>query len=99
MKFKRQARDRTQKQIEEGDILTSGDTLALVRKIIRFGREEFPELKVTTVNTDFLGRNIKLGHTTYTVNEYKRTRLLRPELLRDDVPKYKKVKELRETVI
>lgn len=100
MKFKREARDRAQVRLEEGDILqVNSDTIAVVAKVVRHGREQFPDLQVTTITTDFLGKKVTTRRATYQAEAYKQSRRLDPSTLRDDVPKYQKAKELREKFI
>ena len=100
MKFRREARDKTQAKLEEGDILqVDGDTLAVVTKIIRFGREQFPDLKVTKVISDFTGRKVTVENATFNAEMYRTFRRLDPSLLRDDVPRYARAKEERQIIL
>ena len=100
MNFKRQARDKTNQIITEGDILQLVDTnIAVVQRVVRFGREQFPELHVTLISTDFLGKNISTTKEALTSQTYRRCRKLDPVMLRDDVPKHAKAKNLRESAI
>ena len=100
MKFRRQARDKRNAQIDEGDILqVNSDTIAVVKKIIRHGREQFPDLIVNTIEVNFLGSPGKTRRETYGPDEYRKCHRLDASLLRDDVPKYAKALEIRSQVL
>jgi len=100
MKFKKRARDRTQAVLNEGDIIqVDGDTVAVIRKIVHFGRDQFPDLQVTEIKTDFLGKLVKMQRATYNVEQYHTYRCLDPNMLRDDAAKFAKAKELRQKIL
>lgn len=100
MKFRREARDKTQTKLEMGDILlVDADTLAVINRIVRFGRERFPDLRVTKVTSDFTGRKVTTQQTTFNAETYQKLRRVDPATLRDDVPRYIRAKEERQIII
>ena len=103
MKFKRQAKDRVGNLLEEGDIIQlhdSGDTIAIIHKIIRHGREKFPDLYISKITTNWIGKvENSREKTILYVDDYKRCRRLDPNTLRDDVPKYKTAKEVQLKIL
>ena len=103
MKFKRQAKDRVGALLEEGDIIQlhdDGDTIAVINRVVRHGREKFPDLYVSKITTNWLGKVEESREKTIIyVDDYKRCRRLDPDLLRDDVPKYERAKVIQQRIL
>lgn len=97
MKYKKIAKDKTGIILQEGDViqLNNGKVVeAAINKILQPVREQFPELEVVTVSTDWKGNGIDVKKLTLQIHEYKTCKMLPITALRDDVPKYKKLKEI-----
>lgn len=100
MKAKRHARDRKRKIIEEGDIIqVDGSILAVVKKVINYGREEFPDLAVTELTTNFVGHVMSESEEIYFFEQYKKTTILNPNMLREEVEKFHRALYLREIIL
>lgn len=103
MKFAKIAKDTEGKVLEEGDVLVyknNGDLVhAVIDKIVQRNRDQFPNVQVLNVTSDWRGNNVKVQRSTLTVEAYKVGRVLNASLLRDDVPVNVKVKEVQQSVI
>jgi len=97
MKYKKIAKDSTGKILQEGDIVqlhNENPVEAAITKISQPVREQFPELEVVVVTTDWKGTGINVKKQTLDIHKYKTCTLLPVTHLRDDVPKFKKLKEV-----
>lgn len=99
MKFAKIAKDTAGKVLEEGDVLVyknNDETVhAVIDKIIQRNRDQFPNVQVLNVTSDWRGNNVKVKRSTLSVEAYKVGRVLNAKLLRDDVPVNAKVKEIQ----
>jgi len=99
MKYKKIAKDTNGNILQEGDViqLHNGNIVeAAINKITQPVREQFPELEVVIVTTDWKGTGIDVKKQTLDIHAYKTCSLLPLKHLRDDVPKFKKLKEVAE---
>jgi len=98
MKFKKIAKDKRGMILQEGDViqrLVNEEYVdSVVNKIRQPVREQFPEIEVIDVTTDWKGNGLDIIRKTLDINEYKNCRVLPTKYLRDDVPKFMKLKEL-----
>lgn len=103
MKFAKIAKDITGKVIEEGDILfywlDNHTTWGVVNRIVPRGRDQFPDLEMKHVSSDWKGQNLKVHRYTINAENYHRRRVLHETSLRDDVPSFARLKELRKTIM
>lgn len=102
MEFKRQARDRTKRIMYKGDIISVLLEKVLftgvITKVERFGRDNFPELHIQAISSDWKGEKLVVESKKLIFNEYKNSRILEPQLLRSDSTVYQKALELREKI-
>lgn len=101
MKFRKIAKDRSGTILQEGDIIqlfhdTGNITEAVIDKIHQPIREEFPELTVVEVTSDWRGISVDTKRRTLDILQYKTCNILTNNNLRDDVPRFKKLKEIAE---
>jgi hypothetical protein len=104
MKFAKIAKDTTGRVLEEGDILLyqndkGNSTTGVIDKILQRSRDQFPNVQVKTVTTDWRGANIKVQRSTIAVEAYKIGRVVQPGALRDDVPSNTKIKEIQQEIM
>lgn len=103
MKFQKKARDITGMLLEEGDIILlseDGSTVSAVVSTIRpSAREEYPNIEIKKVTTNWLGKVTGVKKEVIGAGKYKRSRKITPASLRDDVPAHEKIKEIRDEVI
>jgi len=103
MKFAKIAKDIAGRVLNEGDVIMySADgvaTSAVIDKIIQRSRDQFPSVQVMGITADWRGNNVKVRRSTINVETYKLSRVIDASLLRDDVPKNAKVKEVQQSVL
>lgn len=100
MNFRKQARDKKNQLLEAGDILqVNGTVIAVVRKVVRQGRETLPYLLVSTIVESWPNTEIKTSRSTYDAEMYRRCYRLEPPMLRNDVPKFSKALAIRNEVL
>lgn len=101
MKFRKLAKDKNGTILQEGDIIqlfhdTGNITEAVVDKIHQPIREEFPELAVLEVASDWRGIEFDINRKNLNITQYKTCNILPNHKLRDDVPRFKILKEISE---
>ena len=104
MKMRKIAKDTKGKVLEEGDIILlheENDTplVCVIRKMHQPTRDEFPELRVTKITTDWRGQNVTVDRVTLVFDQYKICHVIPPENLRDDVPVFVKAKEIHDKYV
>lgn len=103
MKFQKKARDITGALLEEGDIILlseNGNTVsAVVATIRRSARDEYPNVEIKKVSTNWLGKVTGVKKEVIGVDKYKKSRKIQPASLRDDVYAHERIKEIREEVL
>ena len=99
MKFKRIAKDKKGKILQEGDVITykRDDVIeSVIEKIVRVSREEYPDMEVSEVITDWKGNVQSIRKNTLTHDLYRNCVLVHPSFLSGDSPKFQKLRQLSE---
>lgn len=104
MKFKKVARDRKSKLFERGDIVLFRDgddssAVGVVRRVVRRGRDQFPAIELLKIEDNYRGEVTGTSKRLVDVDTYKESVVLNPSLLRDDVGRYRRAKELQTSLI